>query len=604
MHLNSRLYKLVCSACLLLSTSALIMIAGAPASGYEISIYTTNLSPFVWVLLIASMGGSIFLLVNQALSNDNQENNRWLIPLFILMFSSLIVLLLPILKGYLMYNREDGLGQLGFIKDTASNGRFSAYNFYPVFHIITVALAIVTGLSADELILYMLPIFSLSYMLSFYFLARSIFHSQGQVILASTLGVIPLLPHAGSLSASIPPALIFPLVLALLIQVLRTRSFNYTLLLILMLVLVPFWHPLATVVIMITLVLTYLVQVVVNRRLSVKQAIPFNFLFILVIASFVWFANFFIFNEAVEWAIRLFAWDTEISPIPRITTELEKVQLHGLSIITLGFKIYGGEVICGALAIIGVLLVIKGFKFSKYEIRENTLISALFIGFSIIYLAYYAGFSFGLGEIYSRFILYIPVPSVLLASLALGETTQRYGRIKLITVLAVCLILASAALSIFNKYSSPYRYLPNSQVTHMEISGTKWVITNIEWSAKVTYIGTAIRRYSTGIYGHDFVRRNSIDPGFPYRRPISIPDHFNYQDSLTLGESFSESGYMMLSEFDRLLYQYAWQSVGRFNQQDFNQLEQDPTADRLYANGEFDVWFVRSVTPAITERSG
>jgi len=75
MHLSPRIYKLVCSICLLLSTSALVMIARAPSSGYEVSIYTSNLSPLVWVLLITSMGGSIFLLVCQALGKDSQENN-------------------------------------------------------------------------------------------------------------------------------------------------------------------------------------------------------------------------------------------------------------------------------------------------------------------------------------------------------------------------------------------------------------------------------------------------------------------------------------------------------------------------------------------------
>jgi len=107
MHLNPRIYKLICAICLLLSTSALVMMASTPASGYEVSIYTANLSPMVWVLLITSMGGSIFLLVCQALDKEGQENNWWLVPLFILMFSSLIVLLLPVLKGYIRYDRED-----------------------------------------------------------------------------------------------------------------------------------------------------------------------------------------------------------------------------------------------------------------------------------------------------------------------------------------------------------------------------------------------------------------------------------------------------------------------------------------------------------------
>jgi len=594
MHLNSQIYKSACSVCLLLSTSALVMIARAPSSGYEVSIYTSNLSPLVWVLLITSMGGSIFLLVCQALDKESQENNWWLIPLFTLMFSSLIVLLLPVLKGYVMCSREDGLAHLGFIKDVVSSGHFADYNFYPPFHVFSAAVVITTGLSADKLILYILPIFSLSYMFSIYFLGKGVFRRKGQIILAATLGAIPLLPHYGLLSSSNPQALIFPLILALFVRAFWQKSFGYTLLFILMLILIPYLHPLATMVLVLMLLLAYLMQAVANRKLRMQQAIPFNFLFILTVVSFLWYADFFIFNMAVDWAIRLFNWDTGISPIPKILTELGKVKVHGFEIVSLAFKMYGGEIICGVLGIIGVIVLAKGLTSNKYqEMRERILLSGLFVVFSFIYLLYYAGLAFGLSEVYSRFVYYVPVVSIIPASLALYELTRRYGYMKLVSLLAVCLILIAATLSVFNKYPSPYRYQPNSQVTRMEITGVRWIISNRDLSTKVTYIATALFRYSTGIYGVNFVRQNSIDPGFPYRWPIPIPDHFNYQIRRTLGESTDESGYMMLSAYDRLLYQEAWGRVGRFNREDFDELEHDPTADKLYSNGEFDVWYIQ-----------
>ena len=594
MNLNSRIYKLVCAICLLLSTSALVMIASTPASGYEVSIYTSNLSPLVWVLLITSMGGSIFLLVSQALDKESQANNWWLVPLFTLMFSSLIVLLLPVLKGYVMYNREDGLQHLGYIKDIISNGHIADYNFYPPFHVFSTIVSITTGLSADKLILYMLPLFSLSYMFFIYFLGKGVFRRKGQIILAATLGAIPLLPHYGSLSSSSPQALMFPLILALFVRTLWQKSFGYKLLFILMLILIPYWHPLAAMVLVITLLLAYIIQAVANRRLRIQQAIPFNFLFILAVVFFLWYADFFIFNQAVDWAVNLFTWDTGISPLPKIMTELGKVKVYGFEIVNLAFKMYGGEIISVTLAIIGLAVIAKGFTFSKYrEVRESILLSGLFVVFGFIYFSYYTGLAFGLSEVYSRFVFYLSVVSIIPASIALYELNHKYGYLKLVSLVAVCLILIAATLSVFNRYPSPYRYQPNSQVTRMEIMGTKWILSNRDVSTKITYIATSLFRYCSGIYGVDFVRQNSIDPGFPYRWPIPIPDHFNYQNYRTLGESFGESGYMMISEYDRLLYQYAWEKVGRFNQEDFDKLEHDPTADKLYSNGEFDVWYVQ-----------
>jgi hypothetical protein len=570
------------------------MIARAPASGYEVSIYTTNLSPLVWVLLISSMGGSIFLLVSEALGGENGESSRWLLPFFILAFSSLIVLLLPALKGYFMYGREDALGQLGFIKDVIANGHFADYNIYPALHIFSAALALISGLSADELITYLLPIFSLGYILAIYFLAKSVFQRKGQIILAIALGAIPLLPHVGILSASNPPALLFPLILALLIHALPGKSPSWTLLFILVVVVSPYLHPLATMALMITLLVAYLLQAVANRKFGTRQPIPFNFLFILTIVSFLWYMNFFIFNLAIEWAVRLFTWDVGASPIPKIMTELGKVKVEGFEVLILAFKMNGGEIICGVLAVIGVVMVVRHFLSGRGEMRGVILPCGLLVVFSFIYLAYYAGFGFGLEEAYSRFILYVPIVSIIPATIALDGFTHRYGWVRALTLLTVCLVIIAATFSIFNKYPSPYRYQPNQQVTRMEIAGTKWVVSSRSPSTKVTYIATALFRYCSGVHGVDFARNSSIDPGFPYHRPIPVPDHFNYQRYQTLGESFSENGYLVISEFDKLLYQHAWKQVGRFKQEDFERLEQDPTADKLYNNGEFNVWHVQA----------
>ena len=37
-----------------------------------------------------------------------------------------------------------------------------------------------------------------------------------------------------------------------------------------------------------------------------------------------------------------------------------------------------------------------------------------------------------------------------------------------------------------------------------------------------------------------------------------------------------------------------WDTVGRFNKDDFEKLEQDLTVNKLYSNGECDVWYIRA----------
>ena len=259
MHLSPRIFKLVSSLCLVLSTSALVMIARAPASGYEISIYTTNLSPLVWVLLISSMSGSIFLLVPEALNRDN-ESNRWLLPFFILAFSSLIVLLLPALKGYVMYGREDPPVHLGFTKDILSTGHFSDDNFYPAVHILESLLSQVTGLSVESLINFIPPLFSFGYMLFIYLLIKSVCCHKGEIVFASASGAILLLPHTALAVPFYLSLLEYPLGLAVFVRAYHHSSFESRLLLILILLLQPFLHPMAAGMAMLTLILAYLVQ--------------------------------------------------------------------------------------------------------------------------------------------------------------------------------------------------------------------------------------------------------------------------------------------------------------------------------------------------------
>jgi hypothetical protein len=75
-------------------------------------------------------------------------------------------------------------------------------------------------------------------------------------------------------------------------------------------------------------------------------------------------------------------------------------------------------------------------------------------------------------------------------------------------------------------------------------------------------------------------------------------DHFCYFDSSgsdncsTLGEQYSGPIYVNIHKYDKIAYQTVWQNLNRFNDVDFQKLEQDPTVDRIYSNGEVDILFV------------
>ena len=599
MHLNPRIYKLVCAICLLLSTSALVMMASTPASSYEVSIYTTNLSPLVWVLLITSMGGSIFLLVCQALDKESQENNWWLVPLFTLMFSSLIVLLLPVLKGYYSSSRGDALTHIGYIKDILLMGHFSQHNIYPAQHMLPAMLAQVIGLSARSAASYVSPLFSVGYVLFVYLLARTIFHKKGEIILACIAGSILLIPHSGHLEASRPAALMFPLVLALFFRSWGKKSFNYKLLFILVLIVLPFLHPLATLTMMVALVLVSLLQAGYNaiHTEEPRKEIPLNFLLILAVVSFLWYADLFIFRVGVDYIVKLIHLEATASPAINYGSLLEKGGVHGFDTIILLFKLYGGEIIYGTLASIAVVTVAWKLISHRRQEKEVVMLSILFAALCLAYLVYWAGLAFGVGETYSRIIFYIPIVSIMLASLTLYQIILRSRHRKLVIVLVACLILISATFSVFNKYSSTHIHQPNAQATYMEIEGTKWIVNYRDLSTKITHIGGAsLYRFGVAEHGVYWFHTSKVplDPSFPIP-PVRIPDHFGYQYYENIGQSVAENTYLALTKLDWILYEEIWKPPvpTRWGKEDFDELEHDPTADKLYSNGEFDVWYIQ-----------
>jgi hypothetical protein len=76
---------------------------------------------------------------------------------------------------------------------------------------------------------------------------------------------------------------------------------------------------------------------------------------------------------------------------------------------------------------------------------------------------------------------------------------------------------------------------------------------------------------------------------------VQFVDHFGYANKTSLGSQYADNKYAAITRFDRVIYSTVWKEVGRFNDSDFEKLEQDFTVNKLYANGETDVYYVISI---------
>src|SRR5713226_6617910 len=115
-----------------------LIVSRPPASEYEISIYEAY-QPYLWLLIVLGLASGAYVLVGQALEETGSD--LWLVGFALLQLTSGIVLLLPLLRGYVFYGAIDPMYHVGFVRDIQSMGRFEGpktigENVYPVSHIL------------------------------------------------------------------------------------------------------------------------------------------------------------------------------------------------------------------------------------------------------------------------------------------------------------------------------------------------------------------------------------------------------------------------------------------------------------------------------------
>lgn len=163
----------------------IIIIDTPPAAGYEISLYEAYPS-YLWIFILAALSCGSGLLVYHAYSNYSSK--LWIFGLIIPLYTELLILLLPSIRGYTTFGRWDVLEHIGYIKDILNTGNFplagmSGNNYYPVTHIIGADLSYITGLTPELLAEIFPGLFTLFYVVSVHLLARSIAHDWKETLL-------------------------------------------------------------------------------------------------------------------------------------------------------------------------------------------------------------------------------------------------------------------------------------------------------------------------------------------------------------------------------------------------------------------------------------
>jgi len=587
-------YKLlIISVLIFISLVFAMAISTPPVADYEISIYDAY-PPYFWFLLIAYISCNIVLLICQGF---NKISSNWLVFAFIgILFSNMLILLLPIARGYLTLGRGDVLTHIGEIKEIILTGHFSFSNIYPAIHIFVTNLSLITN-SSPELLAMLVPIFFIVfYMVSIYFLASEISLHKGQILLVVAFGSLLLFKHENEMLApSVQCFYLLPFVLFLFFKMEKSPSHSNLIAFILILTIIPFLHPgegtLLLVVIFICISLSnYLLRFIKNIQIKSlflinQKYILYSFL-ILFIIWFSWFSfssTFYgTFKEILNWMIYGIGKTTAIE----YSTLLEKANLSSLDFIRLFLNMFGQFVIYCSVGLIIILYLILRFMSKKHQIDlQQFIFSILFVVFGI--LLFVAFFSKVWLE-YGRGMRYVMFSATILNGLGLHSLFHKNKCSGMILIVAI--LIVAATFGVFNTYPSPAVREANSQVTRMEVSGMSWFFFHKSESIFADSLFTDQFRFAHLILGSHNIPQNIRYNALP-------PEHFGYDLKNMYGEYFGTDRYFVDGELSRIFSPSVfpeYESLWKFTPYDFYRLDHiDQSVSKVYSNGGFWVYYVR-----------
>ena len=561
----------------LLIIPALILIKNNPTTGYELSIYEST-PALVWIFLILGIAGGLFIIVHQAFTES--KNNFWFIGFFILILNNFIILSMHAFKGYFQYAGCDHMCHLSWIKGIIESGHFESRNFYPIIHLLGSQVSEICNIQPDIVVKYLPAFLSILFLMVFmYGLAKSSLLEEGQVLLTCAASCVlffncmhvQVYPHVFSV-------LLFPIIVYLYFKTVKRPSWQFNLLFILLLILLPYTHPSGSVTMIFLLIAMELARIAHDKRYDPNgtvSKIAVNPILISFITFFMWMSSFAIFGaELSDLSSSIFA--PYKNPDYVMLTEIA-ARLEWIEVVEYNLKMYGDSITYIVLGIIAGAIIIKRILKKEKGIKYLFIVFMFFlVCIPIEYILFIGVGTEKPGRMLN--LLYMLTVAPVLVGFVLYELFKNRKRALAITAVVIILAL-TAGISTFSVYHSPWTFSPSWHITNMDVKGSEWFSAHRNSTLEFDVMGIDIFiRGKTGL----------------------MPEHFGYSQRETLGESLAEDSYAVitkrckLANADRMVgkARYNMASGWGFNEEDFDKLEKDVSVCKLYSNGEFDTFYV------------
>jgi len=554
-----------------LLTTALLVIARAPAKGYEPSIYSATPRIF-WIAIIFGLFNAFFLIASCLYI----RSKMWMVGLFEIIFCNSLVLSLYALRGYVLcFGRGDASSYVGMASDVNIYG-YIGNNLYPITSILISQISQMTNISVLNISKYIPSLYYAVYVLSVYCWSKSLIYDR-KFILCSILASTPI--FFAWVSTAIYHQLLSVLMLPFFFYLLQKNSdYRFRFLSIIIIIMYPFFHPITGIVF-----LLYMTVFFISEKLNLveeRKSISKSLLLLSFVALIIWFIQQYSLLRNIKTV--LFQLMSLLKTQTSFDIALSLTRVGIFKSMRVLILMIADEIIFSliSLFVIYQVLLRKGVPILKkfYKISMCLIIGNLFL--SLIFFFSSAHQPYRLINLNFNMILTPPLVGYLIYNFSINNKKDK-------TVLILGLIVFSSVIAIFSLYPSPITNLRNSQVTTMDIMGMNWLITQKNLEIKTADVLTPVFRFADLIYGCEF-RRQRSDLYSDWDTPV----HFGFNDDRIF--PIDEYRYLAITEYDMKPYIMELWIVFEppFYREDFIKINYCINVDKIYENGEFRTYFI------------
>jgi hypothetical protein len=505
--------------------------------------------------------------------------------------------LLPTLRGSAIYGRSDILTHVGFVEDIVSYGTINIdvgdwhidHPVYPFVHILSSIIVLISNLNPWLTVAFVIPpIFLLIMYAGTYMLAKKLFSLNRVARLATLFSIVPLFRE---LEIQVLPYFASTALIPFILSLFFACSNNKLRLNILFLILIfpfVFLHPLACINLITGLAIIEISRLFFRNKLH-KKTSPHMLLYPIIL--FTSFVQWLWLNWYHWWLIVKALSDviTGISPgaYKEIADAFASVHFSWFNIVELFLKMYGHILLFILLTLMAAVILIHEKREGKCNLNALSLLSYFFFFFLIG--LFYLTRGGGLG--YWRYIISFVIITPIFAGYAIERLYERLKSfdVKYLKLLLIFILILSFLLGMCCFYPSPYVKQPNHQVSYAEITGLKWYYNSKDITLPTFSINPKFV-FAELLFGlqESWNRGDILYPPYAtFEGEISAPNHFNYRKG--------KIGYMPISKYDRIFCTHVYPEIGNFTEDDFNKLNYMQNMNKVYENGDLNIWFVNMI---------